>query len=159
MAKAPLVRCALILTLTQTPHAELIFHDKYEIIYISSFSEEHFSLYLTKEKVNGTDFWQDCSIYLFPSPGLLTLSMEEFQFLFLEGVTMKTSNETFYYITTVKKKKLSFCAKTGCLHMWKVSAVYQLGSLMSLSSWKKKTFLSKWNCPTLTHSHCHIWAI
>ena len=80
----------------QTPHAELIFLDKCEIIYISSFSEKHFSLYLTKEKVNGTDFWQDCAIYLLSSPGLLTLSVEEFQFLFLEGVTMKTSNETFY---------------------------------------------------------------
>ena len=105
MAKAPLVRCALILTLTQTPHAELIFHDKCEIIYISSFSEKHFSLYLTKKKVNGTDFWQDCAIYPLSSPGLLTLSVEEFQFLFLEGVTMITSNETFYYITTNKKKR------------------------------------------------------
>ena len=114
MAKAPLVRCALILTLT--PQAELIFHDKCEIIYISSFSEENFSLFLTKEKVNGTDFWQDFAIYLLSSPGLLTLSVEEF--LFLEGVTMKTTNETFYYITTVKKKKqVSFCAKTGYLRV------------------------------------------
>ena len=114
----PLVRCALILTLTPTPHAELIFHDKCEISYISSFSEKHFSLYLIKEKVNGTDFWQDFVIYLLSSPGLLTLSVEEFQFLFLEAVIVKTSNETFYYITTDKKmKQVSFCVKTGYLHM------------------------------------------
>ena len=105
MAKVPVVRCALILTLTQTPQAELIFHHECEIIYISSFSEKHFSLHLTKEKFNGTDSWQDRAIYLLLSPGLLTSSVEEFQFLFLEGVTVKTSNETCYYITTDKKNR------------------------------------------------------
>ena len=94
-------------------------HDKCEIIYISYFSEEHFSLYLTKEKVNGTDFWQDFAIYLLSSPGLLTLSVEEFQFLFLEGVTVKTSNETFYYITTDKKTETGelLCEKRISSHV------------------------------------------
>ena len=119
MATVRVVRCALILTLTQTPQAELIFHNKCEIIYISSFSEKHFSLYLTMEKFNTTDFWQGCAIFLLLSPGLLTLSTEEFQFLVLEGVTVKTSNETFYYTTTNKKKTGSFCIKTGYLHMRK----------------------------------------